>query len=303
MIISRKNVLFISFILSLSVLLLNSCEKSSGDQDKSSLRIKSVYHYWLGQQSISKIVDSNVYVDNQLSVTYTYFDYGTYHSDPSSKITYNYVGNQVISRLYYLSSQGPILSNMITYVIDNEKITSMLYEPVSNVDYESKQKLIYEYDGNYLVRETHSICYPNDIWENRNKSEYYYVNQVLDSIIEYATTGTDIWMKTGKLQFEYSGAKISRLFHYNYESNSYIQDTETLYSYSGNNILSIGPYNYQVTYQYDGLGNMISSNDGNYQLPNITIQYEKGTGNYAFIKYLIDPLSKFKQDPATICIP
>jgi hypothetical protein len=179
----------------------------------------------------------------------------------------------------------------------------MLYEPVSNAGTESKQKMDYEYNGDHLLREIHSVYYFNGPWEIENKKEYYYMNNKVDSIIEYIPTGTNIWKKTGKLEFEYSGDQITKLVHFSYSSNTYIQDKNTPYNYIDGHIISIGSDNSLINFQYDERGKLIFCNDGNYLMPERTFQYETGTGNYAYLQYLSDPLSEFEQYPATICIP
>lgn len=298
----RPNLFFISCIPILLLLFFTHCKKSNSVQEKEPVRIKTVYYYWTGQ-STSKVVDSNTYMNNRLSETYTYEDHGTLHSDPSSKITYTYSGNEIIVSLYYLSVQGAVLRNRRTYVINNGQIISMLYEPVSNAGSEAKVKVVYEYNGNHLIRETHSVSYFNDTWESENKKEFYYGNNLVDSIIEYSPIGINNWKTTGKQEFEYLGEKINRLVHFSYSSNIYIQDKLTQYIYSGEKVISIGSDNSLEAFQYDGYGNLKSHDDDNPYFPRKTFQYEAGTGNYALIKYIGDPLSKFEQYPCSVCIP
>jgi hypothetical protein len=292
---SGLSLLFIPFFL-----FITSCKKDT-DPQQGPVRLRSIYYLWTGQQN-RKVVDSIVYVDNRLARTITYEDNGSGPSDPSSEIQYTYNGNEIIAWYYWVHPMDSLtLNRKITYEVTNNHVTSMLNEPVGQS--EAAQRRICEYDQDLMIRETSSYRYIDGSWEDDNKYEFFYKDNLVDSMVVYVSTGGSNWQKSGKQVFEYAGGNITRLVHYTWSSNTYIQDAVTPYTYSGPNLVTIGSGVPAENFQYNDLGFLKLLDDGNPYFSTKTYQYESGSGNAAFIKYLSDPVAKLEQDPRSTHVP
>jgi len=283
-------------ILLLSPLLNCSCKKES--KDTNGIRLSSIY-YPFKDNPEHKLVYSMSYTNNALTEVLLHEQTNTDATIPFSKTTYSYFENKILQENYSENNNNWKLQNRTTYEVKNNLITSAIYEPKKGSGSESAYKIIYEYEGNQLVRWTRYISVTTANWQEDEKSEFIYKNDTLNEVHEFSDYNNGTWVKSGKLGFDYEKDKICQLVHYIWQSDSFVINYTQPYIYDANKIISIKTEGLAIDkFFYNSTGDLSVLQNGNsYYFSTQTYQYEQGTGNIAFINYLNNPIYIFEKHP------
>jgi hypothetical protein len=245
-----------------------------------------------------RIIGTRIFFNDTLTSTISYAYAGSLltevkmaESDSSyeSKEVFDYTGNLLTSSMGYLKSNGTwvrqSLTEIMSYTGDNpSEIIFSTYDETGTL--ESKDKTVFIYDGNLLVRRdrfhqysgswfaTGSVLYEYDsrqriLQETDTNGGFgsivmhtYAGDQMTESLTQYYHSG--IPENGAKTNYSYSGLQLTKIVEYMWYSGSWTQMRESQYGYNSQ-------------------GNVVTQQVSiSYMTANLKMEivYGEGTGNY-----------------------
>jgi hypothetical protein len=247
----------------------------------------------------------------------------SFHNDDGvqNKVSYHYDNNQLISTtIYKLDGEEWVESRKNDYTYVGNKVTAFIYE-VEEGSESLNQEIEYTYNDGKIIERVYSFELDNvmvdynrytftyndqdnlssldisvmGMYENQftlyQRADFVYNKEILEEIIFSENLGEDGLLEYGKITYESTGDKITKITDYNKVFEGYEALTIRELLYTGINVSLISSEFWSeyveewvqrddVIFEYDEYGNLIKETNGD---DSSEYTYEEGKANYDFL--------------------